>query len=142
MSKQQQISGIKRKPDFAYKGENVPHTCNSLNPEEVDRISQLLQVDLAEEELSTRRGAGNKSFTYLESWRVLDGANKIFGFNGWSSSILSMVVERRKEGHKFIVKVNAIVRVTLKDGSYHEDVGVGEMSSAREVDAEFSGYEF
>ena len=114
----------------------APHTVNPVPVEQVDRIGKLLQVDLAADELSTRKGAGNKKFTYLESWRVLDGANKIFGFNGWSSSILQMIIERRKEGHKFYVKVNAIVRVTLRDGSYHEDVGVGEMCASREVEAE------
>lgn len=29
-------------------------------------------------------------FTYVESWKVIELANSIFGFNGWSSSIVDI----------------------------------------------------
>jgi hypothetical protein len=30
------------------------------------------------------------SFTYVESWRAIALANSIFGFNGWSSSVVDI----------------------------------------------------
>ena len=117
MSVQQQLSGSKRNSGLLYVGTNAPITAKSLQPEEVDRIGALLREDLAASELSTRKGAGGKKFTYMESWRVLDKANEVFGFNGWSSQILRMNVEKRRENHKYHVKVNAIVRITLRDGT-------------------------
>lgn len=30
------------------------------------------------------------SFTYLESWKAISIANGIFGFNGWSSSVVDI----------------------------------------------------
>jgi DNA recombination protein Rad52 len=137
MAKQQNITSFKRKPSVTFNG-TVAHNFgkDTLEASEMNRIADLLTVDLAQDELSTRKGAGNQKFTYMEGWRVIEASNKIFGYNGWSSQILNMIVERHKQGSKFFVKVNAIVRVTLRNGSFHEDVGVGESSSNREVDAE------
>jgi recombination DNA repair RAD52 pathway protein len=111
MSKQKQITGQKRSapPATDYvAGQEPQHFGNKiLSGEEIDRCQKLLAISCAQDELSTRKGAGNKKFTYMEGWRVLEAANKIFGYNGWSSQILNMIVERHKEGSKFYVKVNA-----------------------------------
>lgn len=128
----------------SYKSDNVSraltfHRTTSNKVERtssMDRVGKLLKDNVPPENLSIRRGAGNKKFTYIESWRVLDTANEIFGYNGWSCSIVSTSVQRRKEGHKFVVTVTAVVRVSLENGSYHEDLGVAEHKSSREVDAE------
>ena len=128
----------------SYKSDNVSrvltfHKATSNNVERtgsMDRVGKLLKDDVPAENLSIRRGAGNKNFTYVESWRVLDTANQIFGYNGWSCSIVSTSVRRRKEGRNFVATVTAVVRVTLKNGSYHEDLGVAEHKASREVDAE------
>lgn len=64
--------------------------------------------------------------SYLESWKAIELANAIFGFDGWSTSITALTVDHsEKVGDKHRVYVTAIVKVTLKDGSSHEDVGAG-----------------
>jgi recombination DNA repair RAD52 pathway protein len=30
------------------------------------------------------------SFTYVESWKAIELANQIFGFNGWSSAVVDI----------------------------------------------------
>ena len=55
-------------------------------------------------------------------------ANSIFGFDGWSSQIVDITpdfIEELKGGKTWRVGVTAVVKVMLKDGTFHEDVGYG-----------------
>jgi DNA repair and recombination protein RAD52 len=62
----------------------------------------------------------------VESWKVIELANSIFGFNGWSSSIVDITPDFIEESQgRFRVGVTAVVKVSLKDGTSHEDVGYG-----------------
>ena len=91
-------------------------------------IRRILERKMQPEHLSTRVGAGRTTFTYIESWKAIELANGIFGFDGWSSSITDMIldfIEPVCGGARFKCGVTAIVRVTLKNGSFHEDVGFG-----------------
>jgi len=64
---------------------------------------------------------------YVESWKAIELANSIFGFDGWSSQIVDITPDFIEEipGPKFRVGVTAVVKVMLKDGTFHEDVGYG-----------------
>lgn len=67
---------------------------------------------------------------YVESWKAIELANSIFGFTGWSSNIVDLTpdfIEEIGTGNnvKYRVGVTAIVKLTLKDGTFHEDVGYG-----------------
>jgi DNA repair and recombination protein RAD52 len=58
------------------------------------------------------------------------------GFNGWSSSIVEMTNDFLDESAgKFSCGVSAIVRITLKDGSFHEDIGYGCSENQRQKGA-------
>lgn len=57
-----------------------------------------------------------------------------FGFNGWSSSVVTLAVDYidlNEETKRFSVGVSAIVRITLRDGAYHEDVGYGLLENSK-----------
>ena len=84
---------------------------------------------------------------------VITLANEVFGFNGWSSQIISLATDfvsppvfllhmnHSRTGlliHDYLtmqcdetspgrysVGVSAIIRVTLRDGTFHEDTGFG-----------------
>lgn len=107
-----------------------PHTAfgtRSFCPEEREAIRELLRQKLGKEHLATRPGAGGTTFTYIESWKGIELANRIFGFNGWASSVVDITpdyIEKTSKG-RFSVGVTAVVKVMLKDGTYHEDVGYG-----------------
>ena len=64
--------------------------------------------------------------------KVVNLANEIFGFNGWSHEVRSCSVDFvDASGGRFYVGVAAIVRVTIRDGSYHEDQGYGVSEGMR-----------
>ncbi|KAB1254522.1 DNA repair protein RAD52-like protein [Camelus dromedarius] len=63
---------------------------------------------------------------YIEGHRVINLANEMFGYNGWAHSVTQQNMDFVDLNNgKFYVGVCAFVRVQLKDGSYHEDVGYG-----------------
>ncbi|ELP91408.1 DNA repair and recombination protein RAD52, putative [Entamoeba invadens IP1] len=98
-------------------------TQSFTNPEQ---IQQILEQKVPVNYVSVRPGPSNMKLTYLESWRVVELSNALFGFDGWSSCITNLNVDYvDAEKGKYKVGVTAVVRVTLKNGSYHEDVGVG-----------------
>jgi len=95
--------------------------------DERNAIRELLQQKLGKEHLATRPGSAGASFTYVESWKAIELANQIFGFNGWSSAVVDITpdyIEQSGKG-RYSVGVTAVVKVMLKDGTYHEDVGYG-----------------
>ena len=83
---------------------------------------------LTGDEISSRAGAGGQSVHYVECWRAIQAANRIFGFNGWSSDIVSLEKEfmgPEKDG-KWVAMYSAVVRVELKDGTSHTETGSGD----------------
>jgi DNA repair and recombination protein RAD52 len=50
----------------------------------------ILNQKLGFEEMAQRAGPGGQKLTYMEGWKVVEFANDVFGFNGWSSSILHL----------------------------------------------------
>eukprot|EP00055_Hartaetosiga_balthica_P015705 m.94781 g.94781 ORF g.94781 m.94781 type:complete len:332 (+) comp8931_c1_seq1:553-1548(+) len=97
-----------------------------FSDEETKRLKQSLNMKLSGDFISYRPGGGGNEVAYVEQWLVFDIANKMFGFNGWSRSIQALTIDygERRNG-KFEVGVSCIVRVTLKDGAFHEDLGYG-----------------
>eukprot|EP01096_Ripella_sp_DP13-Kostka_P002416 TRINITY_DN13237_c0_g1_i1.p1 TRINITY_DN13237_c0_g1~~TRINITY_DN13237_c0_g1_i1.p1 ORF type:complete len:372 (-),score=149.09 TRINITY_DN13237_c0_g1_i1:38-1123(-) len=103
---------------------------------EEQKIGYLLQQRLGKEFVVTRPGAGGTKFTYLESWKAISLANQIFGFNGWSCTIADLNVDYSEEIQgKYHVGVTAIVRVTLRDGTSHEDIGFGSGENPKKLGA-------
>ncbi len=98
----------------------------SYGHEESEQLGKILNEKLRKEHLMTRPGAGGQSYTYVEGWKAIELANNILNFNGWSCSIVEITSDFSEERNgRFSVGYTAVVRVTLKDGTYHEDVGFG-----------------
>ncbi|XP_070227825.1 DNA repair protein RAD52 homolog isoform X2 [Bos mutus] len=110
--------------------------------EEHQAIQKALRQRLGPEYISSRVAGGGQKVCYIEGHRVINLANEMFGYNGWAHSITQQNVGERAllalpppagraadfvdlNNGKFYVGVCAFVRVQLKDGSYHEDVGYG-----------------
>ena len=65
---------------------------------------------------------------------MINLANEVFGFNGWSSRIVNLTtdfLDYNEETRKYNVGVTAIIRVTLRDGVYHEDIGYGMIENTK-----------
>ena len=92
------------------------------------RIQAALEERLSPDEISTRDGQGGQRVSYVEAWRMIDKAQRIFGFDGWSSTVLNMskeFEEKNASTSRFSVGYTCMVRVTLRDGTFHDDVGFG-----------------
>ncbi|KAJ8693851.1 DNA repair protein rad52, variant 2 [Pleurotus ostreatus] len=98
-------------------------------------LQAKLNKKLGPEYISQRPGpGGGPKLTYAEGWKIINLANEVFGFNGWSSNIVSLTtdyIDTHEEGRRHNVGVTAIVRVTLRDGVFHEDVGYGVIENAK-----------
>lgn len=101
---------------------------------------KLLNEPLLKENVKTREGTGNTELSYLASYHVIEEANRIFGFDGWDSEILSLTqidkTEYEKPPYKAGDKPKPMVsisylcklRITIKAGDkpvVREDVGFG-----------------
>lgn len=117
----------------------------SFSADEADEIKKLLEKKLSKEQIAYRVGPGGRELfihhilhdvekvPYLESWRAIEIANSIFGFSGWSSSVINLSQDYVRfivyifllqmdidSNGKVSCGVSAVVRVQLKDGSFHE----------------------
>ncbi|XP_065148020.1 DNA repair protein RAD52 homolog isoform X2 [Paramisgurnus dabryanus] len=94
--------------------------------EEYQAVQNALRRRLGPEYISTRQAGGGQKVCYIEGHKVISLANEMFGYNGWSHSISQQNVDFVDLiNGKFYVGVSAFVKVQLKDGSFHEDVGYG-----------------
>ncbi|KAG5364975.1 DNA repair and recombination protein [Yarrowia sp. E02] len=111
---------------------NIPYSRS-----EERQVSDLLKHNLGPEFVSKRPSPGGRSVHYLEGWKVFNLANEIFGFNGWRSQIMKLEVDycdQNPETKRWDVGVYAIVRVHLKDGTYREDTGSGNVENCPKRD--------
>lgn len=102
--------------------------------EEIARLQSQLEKQLGPEFLSNRPGASNTKIHYISGEKCIALANEIFGFNGWSSSIVSIqtdFIEEDKQSKRANIGIAVVVRVTLRDGTYHEDVGYGLVANGQ-----------
>ncbi|XP_068718695.1 DNA repair protein RAD52 homolog isoform X2 [Montipora capricornis] len=100
------------------------NTC--FTAEEYEAIQIALNKKLGPEYISQRAGAGGQKLAYVEGWKLINLANETFGFNGWSHSVTHQNIDFVDlVGSKYYVGVSAFVKVQLKDGVFHEDIGYG-----------------
>jgi len=102
-----------------------------FSSEEQAAVQKALHQRLGPNFIS-KRPAGGGPVAYLEGWKAISLANEIFGFNGWSHSVTQQTIDfvDHNQG-RFYVGVSAFVRVQLKDGVFHEDIGYGTSEGQR-----------
>ncbi|EGE85669.2 RAD52 DNA repair protein RADC [Blastomyces dermatitidis ATCC 18188] len=110
------------------------HRLNQYTAQEIATLQSRLEKRLGPEYISSRQGPGGLRVHYLAAEKCINLANEVFGFNGWSSSIQNIQVDYVDENPntgKISVGVAVIVRVTLKDGAFHEDLGYGHSENSK-----------
>ena len=136
---------MNRQADFQRLATSIPNHFEDAAPrlgeftaQEIATLQSRLDKQLGPEYISTRPGAGGAKVHYVAAEKVINLANEVFGFNGWSSSIQNVHVDfvAEKEG-RVSLSCSIICRVTLRDGSYHEDIGCGSIENARSKAAAF-----
>ncbi|RXW22034.1 hypothetical protein EST38_g3807 [Candolleomyces aberdarensis] len=97
-------------------------------------LQAKLNQTLGPEYISQSPGPGDgPSFVYIEEWKMINLANEVFGFNGWSSSVVKLTtdfIDCSEASGRYSISVTALIRVTLSDGVFHEDVGSGMIENA------------
>lgn len=107
---------------------------------EIATLQSRLDKQLGPEYISTRAGPGGQKLHYVTAEKCIALANEVFGFNGWSSSIQNIqvdFVEEHPQTMKVSMGLSVIVRVTLRDGTYHEDIGYGHIENCKGKAAAF-----
>ncbi|KAG6916747.1 hypothetical protein DXG01_005567 [Tephrocybe rancida] len=98
-------------------------------------LQAKLNQRLGPEYISQRPGpGGGPKLTYAEGWKIINLANEVFGFNGWSSNVVSLTtdfIDYNEESRRYTVGTTAIIRVTLRDGVFHEDIGYGMLENSK-----------
>ncbi|KAK4199339.1 putative DNA repair and recombination protein [Triangularia verruculosa] len=113
---------------------------NEFTAQQIATLQSKLDKQLGPEYLSVRAGPGGAKLHYITAEKVISLANEIFGFNGWSSSIQNFQIDFVDEDPKTLkvsLGLSVIVRVTLRDGTYHEDLGYGHIENCRGKAAAF-----
>lgn len=101
-------------------------------------IQAKLDKKLGPEYISKRVGFGSSRVAYIEGWRAINLANQIFGYNGWSTEVKNVIIDFLDERQgKYCIGCTAIVRVTLDNGTYREDIGYGTVENERRKAAAF-----
>ncbi|KAL7410870.1 recombination protein Rad52, partial [Mrakia frigida] len=107
---------------------------------QIATLQSRLDRKLGPEYVSQRAGPGGSKLTYIEGWKVINVANEVFGFNGWSSTVQRLETDfcdTNPTTGRVSVGISAIIRITLRDGTVHEDVGYGEISNSPSKAAAF-----
>jgi len=79
---------------------------------------KLLSKKINPKNVTFRPGGGKEQLAYVESWHVIQEANRIFGFDGWSSETIetSLVFEDPK-CVSYIAKVRITVGNVIREGT-------------------------
>ncbi|EUC28680.1 hypothetical protein COCCADRAFT_40831 [Bipolaris zeicola 26-R-13] len=131
-------------PGDQYSGGNVKNPFeervnNNFTASEIVTLQSKLNKQLGPEYISQRPGNGGGRVAYLEGNKAIALANEVFGFNGWSSSLGQVQIDYVDEHQngKVSLGLSIVVRITLKDGTYHEDIGYGSIENGKGKAASF-----
>lgn len=103
-----------------------------------DDIQIKLDKKLGPEYISKRVGFGSSRVAYIEGWKAINLANQIFGYNGWSTEVKSVTIDFLDERQgRYSIGCTAIVRVSLQDGTFREDIGYGTVENERRKPSAF-----
>ena len=108
--------------------------------QEIATLQSRLEKQLGPEYLSARTGPSGQKVHYIAAEKCIALANEVFGFNGWSSSIQNIqvdFVDENAQTLKISLGLSVIVRVTLRDGTFHEDIGYGHIENCKGKAAAF-----
>lgn len=120
--------------------DSAPFNLSADTEMKLAALQAKLNQKLGPEYISTRPGGNGMKLTYTEGWKVINLANEVFGFNGWSTAVVNVTCDFADfdpNTQRHSIGIAATVRVTLRDGVYHEDIGYGMMENSKSKAAAF-----
>eukprot|EP00834_Sanchytrium_tribonematis_P005223 NODE_302_length_10333_cov_0.506840.p5 type:complete len:306 gc:universal NODE_302_length_10333_cov_0.506840:2805-1888(-) len=100
------------------------------------RELQKILTRKAGPEFIDRRNGGGGSYSYIKQSHYFEFLNRIFGFDGWNSTILEHGVDDienvgTESEPRYNISTFCTMRLTLKDGTFREDIGYGESTNQK-----------
>ena len=87
-----------------------------FSKEQVEKLKEPILAANVKERDGNR--AGTFQLAYVEGWHVINEANRIFGFDGWSSeTIYTLCVADNNESVTYIAKVKVTVGNLFREGT-------------------------
>ncbi|KAG9245044.1 hypothetical protein BJ878DRAFT_459091 [Calycina marina] len=120
--------------------EDKPLRISEYTAQEIATLQSRLEKQLGPEYISARSGPGGGKVHYVAAEKCIQLANEVFGFNGWSSQIMNIQVDFIDENpttFRVSLGLSVIMRVTLRDGTFHEDIGYGHIENCKGKAAAF-----
>jgi DNA repair and recombination protein RAD52 len=113
--------------------EERPHRISEYTAQEIATLQSRLERQLGPEYISARAGPSGQKVHYVAAEKCIQLANEVFGFNGWSSSIQNIQVDfvDEKSDGRVSLGLSVVMRVSLRDGTYHEDIGYGQIENCK-----------
>jgi DNA recombination protein Rad52 len=84
----------------------------SFSTEQAEALIQPLD----RKHVKSRSGGGNRQLSYIEGWHAIAEANRIFGFDGWTSETLQMECVCMEGTISYIAKVRVTVEGISREG--------------------------
>ncbi|KAI0100192.1 hypothetical protein GGR51DRAFT_551674 [Nemania sp. FL0031] len=134
------VSSVRVGPCIANPFEETKPRISEFTAIEIATLQARLEKQLGPEYLSARSGPSGQKVHYIAAEKCIALANEVFGFNGWSSSIQNIqvdFVDENPQTLKISLGLSVIVRVTLRDGTFHEDIGYGHIENCKGKAAAF-----
>ena len=113
--------------------EEHPARISEYTAKEIATLQSRLERQLGPEYISARSGPSGQKVHYVAAEKCIQLANEVFGFNGWSSSLQNIQVDfaDEKPDGRVSLGLSVVMRVTLRDGTYHEDIGYGQIENCK-----------
>lgn len=116
-----------------------------------DEQKKLLAAPLSRANVRSRK-QGGREVSYIEGWRVIDEANRIFGFDGWTRETIDVKCVAEKErtigeakapgfGVSYTARVRINVGGVMRDGigaghGIDRDLGQAHESAIKEAETD------
>ncbi len=85
----------------------------TFTKEQIESLKQPIKL----ENVAERESGWGDKVPYVESWKAIDAANRIFGFDGWNSETLEInLVSEDIKCVSYIAKVRITVGNVVKEG--------------------------
>lgn len=100
-------------------------TSNGASQDELVSTQELLDQPLDPDLIKQRQGPNGSSIDYVEGDTVINYANSVFGYNGWSSELLSkdIIIENETSNNNIMICCETKVAVTA-NGATKQDIGI------------------
>ena len=108
----------------------------TLTKEQIELLKQPIKL----ENVAERESGWGDKVPYVESWKAIDAANRIFGFDGWNSETLEVnLVSEDIKCVSYIAKVRITVGNVIKEGygsGHGRKGGIGDKHESAIKEAE------